>query len=72
MVRARLFVPCSTTELLTRGSSLPDYLQFTITSRCEMPNAEFAEEINKAADELYELFASSGRLSNEVNVYARL
>jgi len=49
-----------------------DYLQFTITSRCEMPNAEFAEEINKAADELYELFASSGRLSNEVNVYARL
>ncbi|KIJ20944.1 hypothetical protein PAXINDRAFT_174316 [Paxillus involutus ATCC 200175] len=36
-----------------------DYLQFTITSRAEMPNAEFTEEIGKAAEELYELFAGS-------------
>ncbi|KIJ65645.1 hypothetical protein HYDPIDRAFT_130991 [Hydnomerulius pinastri MD-312] len=36
-----------------------DYLQFTITSRTEMPNAEFTEEIGKAAEELYELFAGS-------------
>lgn len=36
-----------------------DYLQFTITSRAEMPNAEFTEEIRKAAEELYELFAGS-------------
>ncbi|KAG8220958.1 acyltransferase ChoActase/COT/CPT [Butyriboletus roseoflavus] len=36
-----------------------DYLQFTITSRVEMPNAEFTEEIGKAAEELYKLFAGS-------------
>lgn len=41
-----------------------DYLQFTITSRAEMPNAEFAEEIRKAAEELYELFAGSSPASN--------
>jgi carnitine O-acetyltransferase len=29
---------------------------FTITSRKEMPNKEFCEEIAKAADDLYELF----------------
>ncbi|KAF9218968.1 acyltransferase ChoActase/COT/CPT [Gyrodon lividus] len=34
-----------------------DYLQFTITSRAEMPNTEFTEEIGKAAEELYELVA---------------
>ncbi|KAH7890779.1 acyltransferase ChoActase/COT/CPT [Phlebopus sp. FC_14] len=34
-----------------------DYLQFTITSRTEMPNAEFTEEIARAAEDLYELFA---------------
>lgn len=40
-----------------------DYLQFTITSRAEMPNAEFTEEIKKAAEELYELFAGSSPAS---------
>ncbi|PPQ91497.1 hypothetical protein CVT25_013754 [Psilocybe cyanescens] len=29
------------------------YLQYTITSRKEMPNAQFVEEIAKAADDLY-------------------
>ncbi|KAF8141592.1 acyltransferase ChoActase/COT/CPT [Boletus edulis] len=38
---------------------IADYLQFTITSRAEMPNAEFTEEIRKAAEELYELFTNS-------------
>lgn len=46
-----------------------DYLQYTITSRAEMPNAEFIEEIRRAAEELYELFASH---SKEVNVTAKL
>jgi carnitine O-acetyltransferase len=41
-----------------------DYLQFSITSRAEMPNAEFAEEIGKAAEELYELFAGSKPVLN--------
>jgi len=41
-----------------------DYLQFTITSRAEMPNAEFAEEIRKAAKEFYELFADSSPAFN--------
>ncbi|KAG9313003.1 acyltransferase ChoActase/COT/CPT [Chiua virens] len=36
-----------------------DYLQFTITSRAELPNAEFAQEIRKATGDLYELFAGS-------------
>ena len=33
-----------------------DFLQFTITSRKEMPNAEFCEEIAKAAIDMYELY----------------
>ncbi|KAH9977527.1 acyltransferase ChoActase/COT/CPT [Russula compacta] len=33
-----------------------DYLQFTITSRAEMPNEEFAAEILRAADDLYALY----------------
>lgn len=32
-----------------------DYLQYTITSRKEMPNAEFVNEIAKAAEDLYDL-----------------
>lgn len=32
-----------------------DYLQYTITSRKEMPNAEFVNEIAKAAEDLYNL-----------------
>ncbi|KAF8623227.1 hypothetical protein AX15_006462 [Amanita polypyramis BW_CC] len=35
-----------------------DRLQYTITSRKEMPNAKFCEEIVKAADDLYDLHAS--------------
>jgi len=30
-----------------------DYLQFSITSRREMPNAELVKEIAKAAEDLY-------------------
>jgi len=33
-----------------------DYLQFTITSRAEMPNEELAAEISRAADDLYALY----------------
>lgn len=32
-----------------------DRLQFTVTSRKEMPNAEFTREIAKAAEDLYDL-----------------
>ncbi|KAF9453573.1 carnitine acetyl transferase [Macrolepiota fuliginosa MF-IS2] len=32
-----------------------DYLQYTITSRKEMPNAEFVNEIAKAAEDVYDL-----------------
>ena len=35
---------------------LLDRLMYTITSRKEMPNMEFREEIAKAADDLFELF----------------
>ncbi|KAI0352129.1 carnitine acetyl transferase [Trametes cingulata] len=34
-----------------------DYLQFTITSRTEMPNAQFCAEIERAAQDLYDLHA---------------
>ncbi|KAG6329061.1 hypothetical protein ID866_10028, partial [Astraeus odoratus] len=36
-----------------------DFLQFTITSRAEMPNAKFAQEIERAAEDIYELFAGT-------------
>ena len=39
-------------------NDLPDYLQFTITSRKEMPNKEFIDEIEKAANDVYNLFLS--------------
>lgn len=42
--------------VLTRGDSFLDRLVYTITSRKEMPNKEFCEEIAKAADDLFELF----------------
>ncbi|KAI0642267.1 carnitine acetyl transferase [Trametes meyenii] len=40
-----------------------DYLQFTITSRTEMPNAEFCAELERAAKDLYDLHAQ--RAANE-------
>jgi len=33
-----------------------DYMQFTITSRVEMPNEEFVAEISRAAEDLYRLY----------------
>lgn len=33
-------------------------MQFTITSRTEMPNEEFAAEISRAAGDLYSLYFS--------------
>jgi carnitine O-acetyltransferase len=39
-----------------------DYLQYTITSRTEMPNKRFIEEIDRAARELYELHDEKARL----------
>jgi len=33
-----------------------DYLQFTVTSRAEMPNEAFAAEISRAAEDLYALY----------------
>ena len=38
-----------------------DRLQFTITSRKEMPNARFVEEIAKAADDLKVLFETQSK-----------
>lgn len=32
-----------------------DFLQFTVTSRVEMPNAEFCAEIEQAAKDMYDL-----------------
>ena len=41
---------------LTSMENKQDYLQFTITSRTEMPNEEFAAEISRAAGDLYALY----------------
>ena len=38
---------------------ISDYLQYTITSRTEMPNNAFCQEIERAADELYDLHAAT-------------
>ncbi|KAF9563145.1 acyltransferase ChoActase/COT/CPT [Agrocybe pediades] len=35
-----------------------DRLQYTVTSRTEMPNAQFVQEIAKAADDLYKLHSA--------------
>ncbi len=35
-----------------------DFLRFTVTSRTEMPNAEFCKEIQRAAGDMYDLFAN--------------
>jgi carnitine O-acetyltransferase len=45
--------------------SFLDRLQYTITSRKEMPNAPFCEEIAKAAEDLYQLHA-------DINLKSRL
>lgn len=37
-----------------------DFLQYTITSRKEMPNALFCDEIERAAQDLYDLHADAG------------
>ncbi len=34
-----------------------DFLQFTVTSRTEMPNDEFCEELQRAAKDMHDLFA---------------
>ncbi|KAG5716891.1 hypothetical protein E4T56_gene8494, partial [Termitomyces sp. T112] len=38
-----------------------DRLQYTVTSRKEMPNIKFCEEIAKAATDIYELFSGAER-----------
>lgn len=37
-----------------------DYLQFTVTSRTDMPNTQFVAEIERAAKDLYDLFSRTG------------
>ncbi|ETW79218.1 hypothetical protein HETIRDRAFT_156110 [Heterobasidion irregulare TC 32-1] len=39
-----------------------DCLQYTVTSRTEMPNAEFVQEIARAATEMYNLFTTKAKL----------
>ncbi|KAI0773287.1 carnitine acetyl transferase [Trametes elegans] len=41
-----------------------DYLQFTITSRTEMPNEEFCAELLRASQDLYDLHAQHGAGTN--------
>ena len=43
-----------------------DYLQYTITSRTEMPNAKFAKEIERAASDLYELFQAGDAIKSKL------
>ena len=40
-------------------SGFDDFLQFTVTSRTEMPNQRFCDEIERAAEDLYNLHASA-------------
>lgn len=38
-----------------------DFLQFTVTSRKEMPNAEFTAELEKASEDMLALFGSKDK-----------
>ena len=44
-----------TGTLITFINALIDRLQFTVTSRKELPNAQFIQEIAKTAEDLYAL-----------------
>ena len=55
-----------TLRLKLGAYSLPDYLQYTITSRTEMPNAKFAKEIERAASDLYELFQAGDAIKSKL------
>lgn len=46
------------------GGVLADFLQYTITSRTDMPNAEFCAEIERAAQDLYDLHVALAGPSN--------
>jgi len=37
-------------------TGFPDRLEFTVTSKTDQPNAEFLQEIEKAAEDLKTLF----------------
>ncbi|TFK85669.1 carnitine acetyl transferase [Polyporus arcularius HHB13444] len=41
-------------------SGFDDFLQFTVTSRTEMPNDEFCRELERAAQDIFDLFANQG------------
>ncbi len=41
---------------------LTDKFFFNITSRVEMPNADFCEEIKRAASDMYEVFSPKSKL----------
>jgi len=43
-----------------------DYLQFSITSRKEMLNAEFVKEIAKAAEDLYILHVANQNMKAQL------
>ncbi|KAI0704516.1 carnitine acetyl transferase [Cerioporus squamosus] len=49
-------------------SGFDDFLQFTVTSRTEMPNAEFCRELERAAQDLFALFANQGAASPSCNL----
>ncbi len=38
-----------------------NFLQFTVTSRTEMPNGEFCEELQRAAGDMYDLFTNKSQ-----------
>ncbi|KAI0042280.1 carnitine acetyl transferase [Auriscalpium vulgare] len=63
-VFSKRFGPYGWGEVVPEGygvaymTGFDDYLQYTITSRAETPNAEFMKEIENAAKELYRLFSS--------------
>lgn len=38
---------------------ISDFLQYTVTSRKDMPNERFCEELKKASQDLYDLHADA-------------
>ena len=62
-IYAKNFGPYGWGEVVPDGfgvaytAGFDDFLQFTVTSRVEMPNAAFCKELERAAEDMYELFA---------------
>jgi len=58
------FLVCSQTD--DELFRLIDFLQYTVTSRKEMPNAQFTAQLDKAANDLRTLFGAREQIKSKL------